>query len=143
VNDRKVAGILIETATDRAGQPFAVVGIGVNVNQASHDFSDAIRTSATSLGMALRREVDRPSLAAGVLRSLAEWYPQLWSEFPSVLAEARRRSTLVGRMVALQMAGERIEGVAEDLAYDGRLLIRLFDGRLETVGAGEATVIRD
>ena len=32
IGDRKVAGILIETSHDRAGQLVAIVGIGVNVN---------------------------------------------------------------------------------------------------------------
>ena len=35
---RKVAGILAESGTDSAGQPFAVVGIGVNVNHEAGDF---------------------------------------------------------------------------------------------------------
>ena len=143
LNHLKVAGILIETATDAAGQSFAVVGIGLNVNHESEDFPAALRNSATSIRIASRRILDRPSLAAEVLRSLAQWYPRLTADFSGLLGEARRRSTLLGRKVALQTPGERIEGVAEDLAEDGRLILRLPDGRRETVSAGEASVIRE
>lgn len=38
VGGRKVAGILIESGADRGGAPFAVVGIGVNVNHEAGDF---------------------------------------------------------------------------------------------------------
>jgi BirA family biotin operon repressor/biotin-[acetyl-CoA-carboxylase] ligase len=141
LNELKFAGILIETATDTAGQMFAVVGIGLNANHEPEDFPEMIRASATSLRIASRQLLDRPSLAVEVLRSLADWYPRLNGDFPAILAEARRRSTLLGRTVALQTAGERVEGIAEGLADDGRLVLRLPDGRLETFGAGEATVI--
>jgi BirA family biotin operon repressor/biotin-[acetyl-CoA-carboxylase] ligase len=140
---KKFAGILIETATDRAGESFAVVGIGVNVNHQLDDFAEAIRPSATSLRMASRRLVDRPTLAAEVLRTLARWYVHVTGDFAIIIHEARRRSSLLGRAVALQLAGEQYRGVAEDLSDDGRLLVRLGDGRSEIFAAGEATVLRD
>ena len=62
--------------------------------------------------------------------------------FGTILAEARRRSALLGKRVALQTGSERIEGFAEDLGDDGRLLLRMPDGSLQSVGAGEASVIQ-
>jgi BirA family biotin operon repressor/biotin-[acetyl-CoA-carboxylase] ligase len=121
LKELKIAGILIETATDDAGQMFAVVGIGLNVNHEPEDFPEPIRGSATSLRIASRRLLDRCSLAAEVLRGLAGWYPRLNGDFPAILAEASRRSILLGRTVALQTASERVEGTAEALAEDGRL----------------------
>ena len=55
VGGRKVAGILTETRADADGNQFAVAGIGVNINQESADFPEALRDKAGSLRMALGR----------------------------------------------------------------------------------------
>jgi biotin-(acetyl-CoA carboxylase) ligase len=86
--------------------------------------------------------VDRPALAASVLRALSDWYKLVPDDFGRILDEARGRSTLLGMQVALQTGGERIEGFAEDLAEDGRLLLRMADGSRQLIGAGEASVLR-
>jgi BirA family transcriptional regulator, biotin operon repressor / biotin---[acetyl-CoA-carboxylase] ligase len=140
VGGRKVAGVLIETATDHAGCPFGVIGVGLNVNHTQEDFPENL--NATSLGMASRRTVDRPALAAAILRGFSAAQQRLGDAFPDVVAFARRRSSLLGRSVEIQAGGTRLEGVAEDLGEDGRLLIRLPDGRIEPVTAGEASVIQ-
>jgi BirA family transcriptional regulator, biotin operon repressor / biotin---[acetyl-CoA-carboxylase] ligase len=138
---RKVAGVLIETATDHAGSPFGVVGIGLNVNHSMEDFPGEL--NATSLGIASRRRIDRPALAAAILRRFSGAQPRLGEAFPDVIAFARRRSSLLGRRVAVQAGGTRVEGMAADLDEAGRLLLRLADGRIDPLGAGEASVIRE
>jgi hypothetical protein len=50
LHGRKMAGILVETRTGK--HPFAVVGIGLNVNQSLKDFPLELRESATSLAIA-------------------------------------------------------------------------------------------
>ncbi len=137
---RKVAGVLIETAADHAGAHFGVIGIGLNVNHSREDFPEGL--NATSLAVASRRTIDRPALAAAILRHFGDAWPGLGDSFPEVVAFATRRSSLLGRPIAVQTGGTRVEGLAESLDADGRLLLRLPDGRLETLGAGEASVIR-
>lgn len=142
INGRKLAGILIEMQTDRAGQHFAVAGIGVNVNHAAEDFPEELQARATSLRLASRRSIDRAELAAAILRTMNDRAAEIHdATFPKLLAEATRRSSLLGKQVALQTAAERIEGYAEGLAPDGRLLIRLPNGALEVFGSGEATIL--
>ena len=69
---RKIAGILVETRTGRS--PFAVVGIGLNVNQHTSDFPVEIQSLATSLAVAsgcpVGRDLDRNEIAVVLLRSL-------------------------------------------------------------------------
>ena len=141
---RKLAGILIEMQSDRSGGHFAVAGIGVNVNHATEDFPEELRERATSLRLATRRSVDRAALATAILRAMDEHAADLHDAgFPALLAEATRRSSLLGKQIAVQAATHRIEGRAEALAPDGRLMIRLADSTVETVGAGEATLLPD
>lgn len=140
---RKLAGILIELLPDRSGGHFAVVGIGLNANHLETDFPPELQERATSLRVATRREIERPAIAAAVLRSLTNRLDDLQdATFPNLIASAARRSSLLGKRVTLQTAAGLLEGLAEGLAPDGRLLLRLENGDLEVVGSGEASVQR-
>jgi BirA family biotin operon repressor/biotin-[acetyl-CoA-carboxylase] ligase len=74
VGDRKVAGVLAEMRAQERGPHIAVVGIGLNVNQAPGDFSAAIRGGATSLAIATGESIDRQSVAIALLRELERTY---------------------------------------------------------------------
>src|SRR5690606_18026426 len=48
----KMAGVLVETEAEPERLHFAVIGIGINVNQLPQDFPPALRDAATSLRLA-------------------------------------------------------------------------------------------
>jgi len=141
LSGKKIAGILAESGTDVNGQPFAVVGIGVNVNQNPGDFPAELAGKAASLSMVTGRTIDRPTLAANLLRDLDTRLPQVTTAFPEMIAEAARRSLLLGRWVQVQSGHTLLEGRAEELDADGHLLLRGADGTLTRLSAGEVTVI--
>jgi len=136
VQDRKVAGILLEAAASPGGQArHVVLGIGVNVNQAA--FPEAL-AGATSLRLAAGRPLDPATVLARLLEQLGARYGQ-WraAGLPPILAAWRPRAVTLGRIA---LAGDGQAGLAEDVAEDGALLVRLPDGTLERVltPAGEA-----
>lgn len=141
LSDRKIAGILAESGADVNGQPFAVVGIGVNVNQTPAEFPPELASKAASLGMVTGRVIDRPTFAANLLRELDTRLPQVASGFPAMIAEAARRSLLLGHWVQVQSGPAILEGRAEQLDPDGHLLLRGADGTLSRLSAGEVTII--
>lgn len=138
---RKVAGILAESGTDTVGEPFAVVGIGLNVNHELADFPAELRGLATSLRMATDRIIDRPALATVILRALDTRLPQLKTSFPEIIADVARRSSMLGRWIRVQSGAALLEGKAEELDENGHLLLRSADGELHRLSAGEVTVI--
>lgn len=140
IEGKKIAGILIETGTDKTRADFAVVGIGVNVNHDANDFPPQLSAIAGSLRMASGREVDRISLAAAILRRLDESHAKLQTQFPEIVAEAAARSSLIGKKIQIQNGGEVIEGIAERLDENGALLLRKSDGSAFTAASGEATL---
>ena len=140
IGGRKVAGILMETGIDRFQQPFAVLGFGINVNHAAGDFPDEIAALATSVLCASGRTACRAALAAALLEELERVLPSLDAGFAGVVAEASRRSSLLGRWVRLWTPGGALEGFAEDLDEEGRLRLRLGDGRIETLLGGEVSL---
>lgn len=137
IDGRKIAGILTECSTDSAGKMFAVVGIGVNVN---HDgFPAEIANRAASLRQVAGRRIDRPSLAAALLRELDSQLSEVEPAFPHLIEEATQRSAILGGWVRLHAGDESVEGTAESLDADGNLLLRTADGMLRTMSFGEVT----
>ena len=112
---RKVGGILVEVAGARA-----IVGIGINLSWAPE--------GGATLGE------DRDQLLERLLDKLQRWSV---AEGPEILAAWRLHSDTLGRRVRVQLAGESIEGLAEDLADDGSLVVA---GKL--VSAGDVIYLR-
>lgn len=132
VGGRKLAGILIETAPDAQGQPWALAGVGVNLRQ--HDFPEELRDIATSVwqetGVALAVE----PLAQSVLRHADRWVA-VWRRegFPVVIREWRRYDVTTGRHYRLP-SGE--VGVAQGVTDAGELLLQL-EGQLVAVHSAQ------
>lgn len=136
IHGRKVSGILIESASDSTGAMFAVAGIGMNVNQ--EEFPAELATRAASLRQLTGRPLDRAALATAILRELAARLPTA-ATGDTLIAEATRRSALLGTWVRLQSGTETLEGTAESLDPEGNLLLRLPDATLHRATAGEVT----
>ena len=82
IRGRKVGGILIETRPGK--NPFAVVGIGLNVNQCLEDFSEELQSIATSLAMVSGKTCEREYVAKSLLGALGR-YEQLMHDDPAAL----------------------------------------------------------
>ena len=135
VAGRKVAGMLIESGTDADGRPFAVVGIGVNVNHEPADFPPELAAKAGSLRTAAGRTFDRTALAVAILQELESRLGGIGDAFADLVAEAGARSFLLGRWVRFRVGSDIIEGLAEQLDENGHLLLRAADGSLGRVMA--------
>jgi BirA family transcriptional regulator, biotin operon repressor / biotin---[acetyl-CoA-carboxylase] ligase len=73
---RKIAGILIEPRIGAGLIEFAVVGIGINVEQKAEDWTDALKETATSCHME-GVLVSCGHVIRAVLSELDYWYPFL------------------------------------------------------------------
>jgi BirA family biotin operon repressor/biotin-[acetyl-CoA-carboxylase] ligase len=87
----KVAGILVETRPGR--NPFAVVGIGLNVNHTREDFPDELRDRATSLAMVAGSDFDRNVVASSLINDLGQ-AAALMRQSPEKLLAAWNRHLL-------------------------------------------------
>ena len=70
VDEKKVAGVLVETKAGAGPEFAAIVGIGVNLNQQPEDFPVELRQRAGSLALALGRKINRSDFAVALLRVL-------------------------------------------------------------------------
>ncbi len=138
VAGKKLGGILIESEVGHEGLPSAIVGIGINVNMDLSAFPE-IAATATSLSMALGRPVSRLALLQALLRHLEGYYLALRRGEPVPRQWAANLET-IGQQVQAKMGEVVMEGVAEGVDEDGRLLLRRSDGSLTRLVAGEVTL---
>lgn len=138
---RKCGGILLELSAELDHIRHVVLGIGLDVNVAPADFPAGLRGVATSLRAELGCPVDRPALAAALIRELDLAYHQLDSgAFTTLADEWEARCTTLGQRVVIRMGARELVGTAESLDDDGALLIRTEHGRLERVVGGDVTL---
>lgn len=140
---RKCAGILIELSTEIDHIRHAVLGIGVDVNLAPEDFPAELRGVVTSLRAEAGKDIDRPALAAAMMRQLDYVYARLREgDFHQVGDEWMRRCSTLGRRVTLKVGDRTIQGVAEALDDEGALVVRNDHGHVEQILGGDVTTQR-
>ena len=133
---KKICGILTELSFEAESGLVGTAVVGVGVNCGREDFPPELRDIAGSILTQTGRRVDRSRLAAAMLRELSR-LPRLdWR------AEYRAACVNLGRRVRVLSPGQPAcpEGVAEDVGPDAELLVRLDDGSLLPVAAGEVSL---
>ena len=125
----KLGGILLERSGDRV-----VAGFGVNLAAAP-----AIEgRPTTSLDNAVSPQAFAPLLAASLARLLAAWR----SADPAAFINAwQHRAHPIGTAIIVHSApGDCLSGRFDGLDPDGSLRLRLDDGRIERIHAGDVTL---
>jgi BirA family transcriptional regulator, biotin operon repressor / biotin---[acetyl-CoA-carboxylase] ligase len=129
VQGKKVGGILTEMNAEATRVRHIVVGVGINVNQAS--FPEELETTATSLRLATGTAWSRVELCAALLKSLDREYRELLAN-PEAQTEILRRfeahsSSAHGAQVRIEENGG-FEGVTDGLDPRGFLQVRTSGG---------------
>ena len=83
VEEKKVAGVLVEMRAQENAPHLAIAGIGINVNQTVEDFSEELRPHAISLAIALDQPVDQQEFAVALLRNLDRTYREIFASYES------------------------------------------------------------
>jgi len=121
---RKVSGILVE---GRPRERWAVLGIGVNVALEPQELPEDLHRIAGTLGLAA--DAIEPTLAR-LLELLEYW---LAADPAQALAAWRARDALLGVAVDWRDGG----GVGAGIDERGHLRVKLADGSIQTLDAGE------
>ena len=138
VDGRKLSGSLIESGRMTDGRLWLALGIGVNLAEAPK----AVERPATAIADHLRSDVAAPPspkealaiLTVAVAKRMALWE---MGGFEAVVAAWSARAANLGQRCTAALPNESVEGVAEALEPDGALRLRLDDGSVRRVTAGD------
>lgn len=131
VGDRKLGGILCEAPEPRARPLVVVVGIGVNLSDATlaPELTGAAINAAQVAGRAIPPEPVAAGFVSGLERRLAD-LPR--DGRAALIRDWKSLAEPFGRRV--RTAG--VEGVTVDLDEEGRLLVRRDDGAVVALAGG-------
>ena len=143
LQERKVAGLLCEMATDAGGRlSHVVVGVGVNLDGDTSSLPEEIRERATTFQTVCGRHPTAEALVGTFCDRFDAWLALHAHEgLAPVLTAWRRRSSTLGERVRVTLGEQTLEGRAVDVADDGALVVEV-EGRRLIVQAGEVTRLR-
>jgi BirA family biotin operon repressor/biotin-[acetyl-CoA-carboxylase] ligase len=146
LGEEKVSGILVERLDTRP--PYAVIGIGINVDQRRDELPVETATSLALAGIAR----DRTELFGAVLRELRFVLVSLASRPHTVVGAYRGLSATLDRRVRVDLpGGQMLEGTAFGVDDHGALVVAHDEPhepgwagipRTTTVGAGDVVHVR-
>lgn len=135
LSGRKAAGILVESGAREAGGLWLAVGVGINLRLAP----EGVERPAIAFADLMTREPPQPEEAVVHLADAFEKWRKLWmNQGFAPLAEAwSERAYGLGRPCEARLPAETVAGTAEGLDPDGALRLRLDDGSLRRITAGD------
>jgi BirA family transcriptional regulator, biotin operon repressor / biotin---[acetyl-CoA-carboxylase] ligase len=128
VGDRKIGGILVQSAMEAETVKYAVLGFGINVNIKS--FPPNLSETATSIAIENGEPSDRESILAGILMNFEKLYSEMtkvsWEDFSK---EIEKKSTFIRDCeVRIQNHEGITEGTTAGLDSYGGLIVNTLDG---------------
>jgi len=135
VENRKISGILVESGRRADGQLWLAAGIGVNLAEAPQA-ADRPATTFAAEGCdpppAPAEALDR--LSTSFMAWLGVWET---SGFAAIAEAWTQRAHGLGCPCRANLGAETVDGIAEGLDVDGALRLRLGDGSVRRITAGD------
>jgi len=142
VQDRKLAGILVEKRSIDGGGSAYVVGVGINCLQHGNHFDPALRRRATSLDLECQQSIDRHRVARSLLDELDRWFGYgRPTDAESVREAWIQRAALLGQRLRLRHRGTEFVGQMIDVDPLAHLVVQLDEGGRRLFSADDTTVV--
>jgi len=141
LNEKKVAGILVEANIETDLIRYAFIGIGVNVN---NEIPREIANIATSINQLLGHKVSRVALMRAILKRLDELYSKLIYGYSDHIIKVWKSlsSTLGKRIIVYLSEKEKIKGQALDINKDGSLIVKTSENKILKIYYGDIIHLR-
>jgi BirA family biotin operon repressor/biotin-[acetyl-CoA-carboxylase] ligase len=134
---KKLGGILCEGGFLGNRINYAILGIGLNVNQGRDDFPDEIRHQATSLKLILKERMDEKAVLGNLWPSLNHWYGRfVQNEQDKIIWHFQENSMLVpGKEITLITDSGEVSGIYRGIDSQGGLILESREKRRSFVSA--------
>ena len=138
LGNAKLGGILIESKTQGERVSFAILGIGLNVNQGKAQ----LPSGATSLHIISGKKYDLSLLLRPILNQLRWRYDDL--DQPSKVVEDWWRNCIHRPLrVQVTLPKDIVTGITRSVAEDGSLMIETDDHKIRKVTEGSLRILND
>ena len=131
LDGKKICGILAESGTDKYGQPYVILGIGINTGEC--EFPPELSHIAGHLPCACKEELLRE-----ILKELSNVEQGVLSA--SWVEEYRENSAVIGKEITVSENKNTYTATATDILPSGALCVRLSDGTEKTLYGQEITL---
>tara|TARA_Y100000310_G_C20702467_1_gene831164 strand:- start:5135 stop:5863 length:729 start_codon:yes stop_codon:yes gene_type:complete len=139
IDDKKVCGILTETITNKNNN-YALIGIGVNVNQKK--FGKNLIKKTTSLKLETNKNYDIKKLSKAIIKefnSLYKYYTN--KKYTEIIKIWKKYSHTLGRKIRAKTLSGTYVGEAVDVDSDCNLMLKLSNGKLKKIVEGDIFVV--
>jgi BirA family transcriptional regulator, biotin operon repressor / biotin---[acetyl-CoA-carboxylase] ligase len=134
---KKIGGVLCESGLSGFQLRYAIIGLGLNLDQKEDDFPPELRSSAGSLLQAAGASIEKETLLGAFLEELDAAVAPLIERRPSDVVEdfLRHAEAGIGDAVRIQTIDGAVSGLFEGLDADGSVRISTPQGPRRLVAA--------
>lgn len=141
VNDKKIAGILIDVQTESNGFCHAIIGIGINVNMEMAN-KKQINQAWDSLQKITEKYIDRNPLCAALINSLIIYLARFSHHgLSDFMNEWKNKDYLFKKSIQIESGAHHFFGTASGINAQGHLLLTLADKTVRAFSSGDASVV--
>ncbi len=137
VNDKKLAGILIEKKHN-----YYIVGIGINCHHQKADFPNELRDIATSIDMESNTICDRNILVKKLLFNFERCLEICENNPDEIVENWHARSMLNGKRITLEHNGNQFTGICLGVEPSQGLILQLERGGVKMFNASETSIVK-
>ena len=142
INDRKVCGILTESAYNNEENclDYVICGIGINILPPQNGFDEEIKDIA---GAIFENEAPldyKAILCASIIDCFFKYYNELDNK--AYMSAYKEKSSIIGQNVDVYRGNEIVSGVAIDITDNAELVVKKENGEICVFNSGEARVRR-
>ncbi|MGM0415005.1 MAG: biotin--[acetyl-CoA-carboxylase] ligase [Bacillota bacterium] len=139
LDDKKIAGILIESNIEGESIKEVIVGVGCNTNQKS--FPDELNKKAGSLFLYSGKVIDNKELLIKILIEFDKLYSEFIIDEADYLEKWKHELGIIGQEIKVKSDSAVIKGRVADIDGQGNLILVQGNGDKKVVSSGDVSVL--
>lgn len=141
INNKKVSGILCESAICGEVLHFIVVGIGVNLNNKMMSISPSLLYPATSISEEAGKKISRKKFIEEFLFDFDKNYLYFKENgFAAIREKWKRKNSTLNKNITILDGAQKIIGRAMDISEEGFLILKDKKGEIRKITTGDVVI---
>jgi BirA family biotin operon repressor/biotin-[acetyl-CoA-carboxylase] ligase len=138
VNNKKIAGILLESEVNGHTINYVVIGIGINLNLDREKLPADIRSQSTSMTSELGHPLDYYEFLTAFFKQFEVFYALfIKQQYERIVDEWKTSTDTLGKTIRVHTSAETIQGLAFDVDQLGFLLLKTEKGEIRKILSGD------